>query len=373
MRILHLYKAYPPVRGGIENTVELLAEAQAAAGHAVTVLVSAPGLRTVRERIRGVDVVRVGRVAEVASTPLSPALPLHVLSRGAVLAHVHSPFPPAEVANLLFGRARRTVLTYHSDVVRQQRILQLYRPLLEAVLRRADAIFPTSEAYVRRSPFLAPVADRCRVIPLGLRLDRFRPRQPEAALRLRTRWLGPDTDRPLVLFVGRLRAYKGLPYLIDAMARVDATAVIGGTGPEKAALRDQIAARGLGSRVRLVGEVTDADLPAAYQAADVFVLPSHQPSEAFGLVLIEAMASGCPVISTELGTGTSVVNPHGVTGLVVPPADPGALAAALTTLLGDPDRRQRMGEAGRRRADAEYSAEVYVARTMSAYEEVLAR
>jgi glycosyltransferase involved in cell wall biosynthesis len=373
MRILHLYKAYPPIRGGIENTVELLAEAQAAAGHAVTVLVSAEGLRPRVEVVSGVRVIREARLLELASTPLSPGLPLRLLAERPDIAHVHSPFPPAEVANLLFGRARRTVITYHSDVVRQRQILRFYRPLLRAVLARAHRIFPTSEAYLHRSPFLQEVAQRCQVIPLGIRLEPFARPDPLAAARLRLCWSSADAAvaRPVVLFVGRLRAYKGLPFLLRAMPHVAASLALVGDGPQRRSLQALSRQLGVADRVHFAGHLTQAQLAAAYQAADVFVLPSHLPSEAFGLVMVEAMASGLPVVCTELGTGTSMVVQHGETGLVVPPADPAALAGALNRLLTDDELRRRFGQAGLARARAEFSAETYVSRTQAAYEDVL--
>jgi len=373
MRILHLYKAYPPVKGGIENTVELLAESQAAAGHDVTVLVSASGWIPRVESLSGVRVVREPRLLELASTPLSPTLPLRLLTRRPDIAHVHSPFPPAEVANLLFGRARRTVLTYHSDVVRQRHIMRLYAPVLHAVLRRVDRIFPTSEPYLRRSPFLRRVADRCQVIPLGVRLEPFGRPDATAAARLRLGWSsdGQLSARPVVLFVGRLRAYKGLHHLLQAMTGVEANLAIVGDGPERRRLEGLSRRLGIAHRVHFAGHLADDLLPAAYQAADAFVLPSHLPSEAFGLVMVEAMASGLPVVCTELGTGTSVVVQHGETGLVVPPADPEALARALQRLLSDDELRQRFGRAGRTRARREFSAETYVSRTLDAYEDVL--
>jgi len=373
MRILHLYKAYPPTKGGIENTVELLAESQVAAGHQVTVLVSADGLRPRVERVAGVAVVRMPRLVELASTPLSPTLPLRLVTRRPDITHVHSPFPPAEVANLVFGRARRTVLTYHSDVVRQRHIMRLYAPLLRRVLRRADRIFPTSEPYLRRSPFLREVASRCQVIPLGIRLEPYSHADPTATARLRLGWSsdGRLSARPVVLFVGRLRAYKGLHHLLQAMTRVEANLVIVGDGPERRRLEGLGRRLGIGHRVHFTGHLTDRLLPAAYQAADAFVLPSHLPSEAFGLVMVEAMASGLPVVCTELGTGTSVVVRHGETGLVVPPADPDALAQALGRLVSDDRLRQRLGRAGRDRARRDFSAHTYVSRTLDAYEDVL--
>lgn len=375
MRILHLYKAYPPVKGGIENTVELLAEAQAALGHEVSVIVSAGGLLGQRDRKNGVEVVRLGRLAELASTPISPGLPLALLGRRVDIAHLHAPFPPAEVAQWLFGRSRGTVLTWHSDVVRQKRILRLYAPLLRRLLARVDRIFPTSESYLRRSPFLREVRERCQVIPLGIHLEPFLAPEPSRAGQLRLDWgTSPDGHlMPILLFVGRLRAYKGLGFLLEAMARLRARLVIVGDGPETLPLQARARALGVADRVVFAGHLPDRDLPAAYQAADVFVLPSHLPSEAFGLVLIEAMASALPVVCTALGTGTTEVARDDETALVVPPGDAQALGGAAERLLGDEALRRRLGEAGRRRALREYAAPVYVRRTLEAYQDVLGR
>lgn len=367
MRVLHIYKDYYPVVGGIENHVRLLAEAQVRRGHEVTVLVTDPGLRTVRAGVNGVRIVRAGRLATVASAPLSVALPLELRRLRPEVAHLHMPYPVGEVAQRLLGRARCTVATYHSDVVRQRRLLALYAPLLRRVLAGLDRILVTSPIYLQTSPFLAPLAGKCRVVPLGLDVTRFTSADGEQVAELRRR-LG----EPLLLFVGRLRYYKGLHYLLRALGELPGVhlAVVG-SGPLAGEWQALAVELGLGGRVTFVGEVSDADLPAYYHAADAFVLPACERSEAYGLVQIEAMAAGRAVVCTELGTGTSFVNQHGKTGLVVPPRDPSALAAACRTLLADPELRQRLGAGGRERALAEFGVERMVARVEEAYGEVM--
>jgi rhamnosyl/mannosyltransferase len=172
-----------------------------------------------------------------------------------------------------------------------------------------------------------------------------------------------------VLSVGVLRYYKGLHILLDAMRNVNATLLIVGDGPEHERLEQIAAEYGIVERVRFVGRVADDDLPAYYHAADVFVLASHLRAEAFGIVLLEAMASSLPVISTELGTGTSVVNQHGVTGFVVPPAGPHALARALQVLLANHELRHWMGEQSRERVLAHYTHERMIDETLVVYHE----
>ncbi len=367
VEILHIYKDYYPVLGGIENHVRALAEAQACRGHKVTVLVTNPGLATVRQVLNGVQVIKAGRLLTVASTPLSLALPRELTRLHADIAHVHMPYPVGETANWLWRRARRTVATYHSDVVRQRGWLRLYAPVLRRVLQSADAIAVTSPQYLATSPFLRPVALKCRLIPLGIDTEHYRTADPERVAALRAR-LG----QPLLLFVGRLRYYKGLQYLLQALPALPGVhlAVVG-SGPMEAAWKALAAALGLDDRVHFVGDAPDEDLPAYHHASDCFVLPACERGEAYGLVQIEAMAAGRPVICTELGTGTSYVNRHGETGLVVPARDPQALAAACRELLADPERRRAMGERGRERARVEFGMEKMVERVEAWYRDVV--
>lgn len=366
MRILHVYKDYFPVPGGIENHIKLLAEGQAAAGHDVTVLVTAPGARTQVEQAGGVRIIKAGRLAEVASTPLSLSLPIHLYRQRPDITHLHFPYPPGELAQWPLLAARRTVLSYHSDIVRQKRLVKLYHPLMMRILRRVDRIVVSSPAYLETSPVLAQVRERCAVIPLGIAQERFRHVPPEIVEEVR-RSLGPG---PLVLFVGVLRYYKGLNYLLEAMRQVPARLVIVGEGPEGPALREQTEALGLTGQVMFAGRIEDEALPAYYHAADIFCLPASERSEAFGLVQVEALSAGRPVVSTELGTGTSYVNQDGVSGLIVPPRDAHALAQALSRLLQDAALRESLAAGARQRAEL-FTAERMLAEIEALYGEVL--
>ncbi len=371
MRILHLYKDYAPVLGGIENHVRVLAEAQVQRGHDVTVLVANRGWRTSHQTMNGVHVVRASRLGTIASTPISPSL-FRWLSRLDVdITHLHFPHPPGEVAQLLFGRATATVLTYHSDIVRQRRLLRIYEPLLRRVLAQVSRILVDSPAYAETSRYLLDVRDKCTVVPLGIDVERFEDRAGESAARLRARW-GLPIDRPVAVFVGRLRYYKGLDYLLRALPLVpDVHLLLVGSGPLWDRTRALAARLGLAGRVVFTGDVDDEDLPACYKAGDLFVLPSHTRAEAFGTSIVEAMSAGLPVISTEIQTGTSWVNQAGVTGLVVPPCDPDALAGAIRTLVADPALRASMGRAGLARARAHFQAATMVDAVEKVYREVL--
>ena len=378
MNILHIYKDYFPVLGGIENHVRLLAEGQAARGHQVTALITNPdGLRTTAIDEAGVRVVRAGRLATVASTPLSLALPWQLARARPDVVHLHFPYPIGEVSQWLLRRGRATVLTYHSDVVRQARILRLYRPLLARVLKKTDALIVGSPQ-MRNSAYLAPHQAKVRLIPYGIPLARFRGRPAATEMaRVAERYLttGPANTgaapAPRLLFVGRLRYYKGLDTLIEALPALrPARLLVVGAGPMAEPWQTLTRAVGVPDRIAWLGEVPDADLPALYHLADLFVLPASHPSEAFGLVQVEAMAAGLPVVCTELGTGTSYVNQDGITGRVVPPRDPGALTSAISDLLADPALRARMGAAARARA-TEFDLDLMVDRVLALYTDLL--
>ncbi|MCS7088441.1 MAG: glycosyltransferase [Thermoflexales bacterium] len=363
LRIVHIYKDYAPVLGGIENHIRVLAEAQARRGHHVSVLVTQrAGLPFSDTVINGVRVVKVPRQLNVQSAPISFAFPrwVRLLTRNADIAHLHAPYPIGELCNLWFGRARHTVITWHSDIVRQRTLLRFYTPWLRRVIAHADRIFPTSEVYARTSPWLQRHLDKCRVIPLGVDPQRFappaHPPAPSGVLRL--------------LSVGRLRYYKGLDDLIRALSTLhDAEAFIVGDGPMAAAWQALARQLGVADRVHFIGEVDDEALPRWYQNADVYVIPANARAEAFGVAILEAMASGLPVISTEVGTATSWINQHGVTGFVVPPRDPQALAAAIERLR-DPRLRRQMGEAARARVLAEFTEAHMLACVEAAYREL---
>ncbi len=373
MKILHLYKDYWPVLGGIENHIRVLAEAQVRRGHEVTVLAANRGWRSEVRTLNGVTVVLAGRLGTVASTPLSPMLFRRLRGIDADIVHLHFPHPPGEIAQWLFGRGTGTVLTYHSDIVRQRRIRRLDHPLLRRVLLSADRILVTSPSYIESSRYLRPLRDKCTVVPLGINIEHFEDQGGVGKRELRARW-GLPTDAPVAVFVGRLRYYKGLDHLLRALPLVpEVHLLLVGDGPLWDHTRELAASLGVMDRVVFTGDVGEVELPGCYMAGDLFVLPSHTRAEAFGTSLVEAMAAGLPVVSTEIQTGTSWVNTHGVTGLVVPPADPAALADAIRSLAGDPDNRLRMGRAGRARACELFQASTMVEKVEAVYREVLER
>ncbi|HEY3316920.1 MAG TPA: glycosyltransferase [Coriobacteriia bacterium] len=372
MRVTIVNKYFwPPHLGGVEHSLNMLSTGLAKLPDmGVDVIVANEGRETVREEYEGVHLLRLGRLFAYASTPVALGMrrAIRAAARTADVMHLQFPYPWGELSWLLARPAVPTVLTYHSDIVRQRRLLALYRPLLERVLRRVDRIIVGAPQMIENSPFLAPHAGKCVVVPFGIHTERFAP-TPE--LLARAEELRASHARPVVLFVGRLVYYKGVDVLVRAMADVPADLVCIGTGPLEAELRQLAAALGVADRVTFLPPQPDDELAAWYRAAAVFCLPSVASSEAFGLVQIEAHVSGTPVVSTRLPTGVPFVNADGVSGLTVPPGDPEALAEALRRLVTDPGLRARFGEQARVRALAEFTIERTVRDTVCVYEDVL--
>ena len=357
MRIVHVYKDYfPPVRGGIEQTIHRMACWQVAAGHEVTVLVAAgPGAETHEQMLDGVRVIRVREWGRALSSPLCPDFPGALDALRADVWHLHSPNPLGEVAFQWSQPQGAMVFTYYCDITRQRALIPAYQPLVHALFRRADVLHAIApQALERPDSMLAPFRDRFRVVPLGieagelLELGHDRP----GARALRERY-----GHPYLLFVGRLRHYKGLHHLLDAMLELDVPLVIVGDGAEEVALKAQATRLGLHRKVTFAGAVSDEVLHDHLAGASIGLLPSSAPTEAFGLAMVEYMAAGLPAICTELGTGTSFVNQHGQTGLVVPPREASALVSAVRRLLADPELRASMGRAGRERVRQLFTTE----------------
>lgn len=383
MRVTMVNKYYPPHLGGIEYHMRDLATALADQGHEVRAIVSNEGGPTTTGTLDKVTVTRLHRAFAYASTPVAPGM-ARAIAREATredpadIVHLHFPYPWGEVSwlrarpamEVARGSQTPTVLTYHSDIVRQKVLGSLYEPMLRRVLDRVDLVIASSPDMVEHSPFLSRVADKCRVVPFGIHVERYAATPEVEARAAGLRRNAPSGgERPIVLFVGRLIYYKGADVLVRAMARVDADLVMIGRGPLLPELQELAEASGIADRVRFSDPVDDDELVAWYHAADVFCLPSVARSEAFGLVQLEAHASGTPVVSTTLTTGVPFVNPNGVTGLTVPPGDADALADALDALVSDEALRTRLGAAARERALDGFSTERMVRDTIGVYNE----
>jgi glycosyltransferase involved in cell wall biosynthesis len=370
LRVLHVGKFYPPVPGGMERVLQLLCEHERESVDS-QVLVVNTALRTAQEPWNGVPVTRVARVASIGSVGVCPTFPFELWRRPADVTVIHEPNPLALVCDFATARSGPVVVWYHSEVLRPAwKYRLMYRPFLTRVLRRAARIVVSSPKLVEHAQELQEYRAKCAVIPFGIELNRFVATEAiaERAKAIRARHAG----RPLALFVGRLVPYKGVSVLIDAMRGVDVTALIVGAGPLGESLRAQARDANVDDRVVFAGEVDDDELMALFHACDMFVLPSVTHAEAFGMVQLEAMACGKPVICTDLPSGVPWVNQHLRTGLVVPPGDAAALHDAILRLGSDAALRTRLGAAARERVEREFTAERMAARTVALYREVLA-
>lgn len=367
MRVLHVGKYYPPVPGGMERVLQLLCEGERR--HVDSRVLVASTDRTTRREVRnGVPVTRAGSLAMLGSVGLSAALPLELRRENPDLTVVHEPNPVALVADFVTARRGPLVVYFHSEVVRAEwKYRLLYRPFLRRVLDRAARIIVASPAMAERAQQLEAYRHKCSVIPYGI--DTV-PLAGTPAVHARAAALRHELGTPLVLFAGRLVPYKGVDVLLRAVAALRVQLVVVGNGPLRESLTAQ-ARDSCGGRVTFAGTVTDTELTALYHACDVFVLPSVTRAEAFGMVQIEAMACGKPVVSTAVLSGVPWVNQHGITGLVVPPGNAGALADALRVLLADEGLRDRLGAAGRRRVAEEFTAARMAERTVALYRGVL--
>ena len=364
MRVVHVFKDYhPPTPGGIEQHMQLLCT-KLARELDVAVLVPSRSRRRVAERLDGVSVVRVPEFGRYASVPLCPTMPRELARLRPDLVHLHFPNPMGDLADLLGAPGVPLVVTYHADIVRHRALLPLYRPLLVRTFAAARKIVAGSADYLASSPLLRRYQSKCTVVPFGVDLEAFALSDGERAqVDQRRAALG----RPIVLFVGVLRHYKGLDVLLRALTGVCAHALIAGEGPQLGEWRRLAGALGVADRTTFLGRVSDAERRVLLHACDLLVLPSVDRREAFGIVQLEAMACGKPVVASDLPTGIRFVNQQGVTGLLVPPRDARALAGALNRLLDDAELRAKLGRAARERVVREFSADRMVKLTRKVY------
>lgn len=361
MKVLEIGKFYPPQRGGMETVLHDLSTGLARRGHAVRALVAAPGEDSSRDVIDGVEVERSGNWGTVRSVPVCPTLPADV--RRALrefdpeVVHLHVPHPLGALAWTLARDARPLVVTYHSDIVRQRVLGALYGPLGRKVLASADAIHVTSEGLIASSRTLAPFREKCRAIPLGVDTQRWTNPSPVRV----QQWID-DVGQRFVLFVGRLVYYKGLEVLIEAIRDTPVHVVVAGDGPMRTEWETLAKVLGVADRVRFLGEVGEDALPALYGAARAFVLPSQAPSEAFGLVQLEAMAAGLAMVVTRASEGVVSVHDGDKTALLVDLRDVDGLRDALLRVWEDDDLVRRLGDAARTRVRAFYELDHSVER-----------
>jgi glycosyltransferase involved in cell wall biosynthesis len=357
--------------GGLERYVFELAHALRAEVRYVNIVAARGAAPDVAV---AADTIYARSIGELAGVPVCPSMVWHArrLHRQQAFDIVHLQFPAdpmAHVATAMLPPSVRRVITWHSDIIRQKLLLKAYRPFLDRLLRSADAIIVPTPAHWTSSEQLGAVRERSRfhVVPYGFDLSRFQGR-PAAADEIRARYPG----RLLVFALGRHVYYKGFEYLIRALPfALEAQLMLGGRGPLTDHFVRLARTLGVADRVEFLGRIPEEHLPAYYHACDVYCMPSVERAEAFGIVQLEAMAAGRPVVCCELRNGVTYVNRDGETGLVVPPGDPAALANALARLQSDPALRARLGEQARRRVLGEFNLQAMRTGTLAVYANVL--
>lgn len=363
MKILQAVKLYKPWIGGVEKIAELLAEGADENNFDSEVLCCQAKGGYSEEVLEGVKVHRAKSFGMLWGMPLSFdfLVRFRKLAKQFDAIDIHLPFPLADLAVFLFRPKAKIVVHYHSDIVRQKVLRFLFEPFVRSTLRKAAHIIVSNPNLVNNSSVLKPFKNKCIVVPFGINLKNFSSPSPERVEEIQNQY------GKFILCVGRLSYYKGHSYLVETMRSVDAKLVIIGSGPLKQAILTQIEQLKLKDKIVILPAQEEKELVNYFHAAYMFVLPSIFQSEAFGIVLTEALASGTPLITTELGTGTSWVNQHGVTGLVVEPKNTAALVSSINQIIQNPKLRSFFSENARLRAQKHFNLQDMLEKTFELY------
>lgn len=365
LKILQLGKFYP-IRGGVEKVAFDLMKGLSERGIECHMLCAAEegDDRTIglNEHAR---LICTRTWVKACATMISPSMifTLRKICGEYNLIHVHHPDPMACLALLLSGYKGKVVLHWHSDIQKQKWLLKLYRPLQQWLLRRADVIVGTSPVYLAESPFLQRVQHKTVCLPIGV--EPMRP-SPEAVEAIRNQYPG----KKIVFSLGRLVAYKGFRFLVEAAQYLNDgfVVLIGGTGALKEELLREIVSLNLQNKVKLLGRISDEDLPAYYGACDVFCMSSVQKTEAFGIVQIEAMSCGKPVVATRIPqSGVSWVNEQGVSGINAEPGNAKELALAIEAVTENEEVYRRFSDGAAKRYREMFTKECMIDKCLTIY------
>ena len=396
MRILQLGKFYP-VLGGVEKVMFDLTVGLSKKGLSETGLseagLSEKGLSEKGLSEEGVEcdmmcagsdgrrrteVIRLnphGRILchrtliEAAKTTIAPSMVtrLRRIAKNYDIIHIHHPDPMAAMALRLSGYKGKVVLHWHSDILSQKALLRFYLPIQNWLIKRADTIVGTTPVYLAESPYLQGVQEKCRCIPIGI--------DPVISDSAREQEIRNEySGRRIIFSLGRLVEYKGYRYLIEAAKYLDDSfmILIGGGGPLRESLQREIDELGVGSRVKLLGKVPQEDLASYYGASELFCMSSVMKTEAFGIVQIEAMSAGRPVIATKIPeSGVSWVNEDGVSGINVAPRDSKAIAEAIRTITDNETTWKKFSAGAAKRFTENFTKEKMISRCLNIYAETL--
>ena len=368
MRVLHFFKtAFPDSMGGVEQVIHQIAGGSVKLGVSTDVLsLTSQKVERVTE-IGGYQAHRARLDMQLASTGFSVSAILRFaqLVKRADIIHYHFPWPFMDVLHFATRVKKPTVVTYHSDIIQQKRLIRLYRPLMSRFLGDVSRIVATSPNYLETSAVLAQFKHKVSVIPIGLDWESY-PHPTAAGLSSWRNFLGPK----FFLFIGVLRYYKGLHILLEAAQGTDYPIVIVGAGPIGAELKAQSQRLGL-RNIHFLGFLPDEDKAALLMLSYGVLFPSHLRSEAFGISLLEGAMYGKPMISSEIGTGTTFINIDGETGLAVPPADATALRNAMRHLWDNPEVAASMGLCAEERYWKYFTADKMVHSYVDLYNDLL--
>lgn len=368
MKVLHVFKTFmPDTYGGIEQVIHSLASHTQSLGVENRVLTLTSNAPRTDLDPSGYTIIRYKCDLYVASTGFSWQFLKNFNQEvaWADVVHIHFPWPFADLCYELVGVRKPTVVSYHADIVKQAQLKKLYQPLLHRFLGHVDVICAASPNLLQSSPLLRKFKDKTRLVTYGIgQADRLTEDNPDVMY-----WRNRFGSR-FFLFLGALRYYKGLHILIESLKGRDYPVVIAGKGSEAQALRLQAAAAGL-KNLHFLPEISGEQKPSLMRAAYGFVFPSHLASEAFGIALVEAAQQGTPMISCELGTGTTYVNQNERTGLVVPPANVEAFRDALDTFWQHPEKVQIWGENALKHFNDNFKAEVMATEYLAVYHSII--
>ena len=340
IKTLHFYKtSLPDSYGGVEYFIDNLCKNSNKYGVDNTVLTLADRPSKKPIEMQGYTIHQAKQDLFVASTgfSLSAFGKFKKLTQEADIIHYHFPNPFADVLHFACGIKKPTLVTYHSDIIKQKNLLRLYRPLKRKFLQSIDHIVVTSPNYFVSSDVLQHYARKVSVIPIGIDINSYSKPSNERLDYWRRR-----LKHPFFLFIGTMRYYKGLHIALDAIAGTNIKLAIAGSNGIEKELKAHAASLGL-NNVDFLGFVSDKDKTALLELCYGFIFPSHLRSEAFGIALLEAAAFGKPLISCEIGTGTSFINSTNETGLVINPGNPIELCDAMQYLLENPSIASEMG------------------------------
>ncbi|MCW8348143.1 glycosyltransferase family 4 protein [Vibrio sp. ZSDZ65] len=364
MKVLHVYRTcYPETKGGLEQAIRYICKGSGEQGISNTILTL--GSENKEYDFEGSRIIVIKKNLEISSNGFSFKLiqRFRQLSKEHDIIHYQYPWPTGDLLSL-FAYKKPSLVSYQSDIVKQKLLKKIYQPLEQYFLSRVDRIVASSPQYAQTSENLIKHRNKVDVIPLAIDESTY----PEIDDGVVTTWK-ERVGRGFFLFVGVLRYYKGLQYLVEAAKISGLPVVIAGDGPEREALQDYIKQHEL-TNVKMVGFISEEDKVALHTLSKAFVFPSHLRSEAFGISLVEAQMFGKPIVSADIGTGSSYVNKNGETGITVPPADGALFAQAMQQLANDDELCQRLGQRARERFNKEFTAKRYADNYIALYHQL---